>query len=406
MTFASQLCLSGLSDSPYAAELRRGLPALRFNSPLEEKYLRSYLHDNKTIIRVACLLATLVALYHFIEQIVIGAASGILLFDIAAVLATSAVLMALAWTKAFERRFVPWAQIIVPTRNIIIAAHVAAGAASGRLEMLLVLPFVLIGPFFFLGLRYRVATASVALSVISFAFHALVFKLPVLVAARCCVFLTVGLIACAIAARQIERWSRRSFLETHLLAELAEHDGLTGTKNRRVLDEHVARVWAQALEDGRRVAILLADVDHFKTFNDRYGHQAGDQTLRHVAQEIQRFVSGPLDILARYGGEEFVAVLYDSDVDQASNVAEQMRGAVESLDIEHRGSRIASHVTISIGIAVVRPTTSRTPRGALQLADEALYTAKIKGRNRVELMTDVDHRMLVTGMFSRATEAV
>jgi diguanylate cyclase (GGDEF)-like protein len=222
---------------------------------------------------------------------------------------------------------------------------------------------------------------------------------------RTCVFLLVGLLACAIAARQVERWTRRSFLETRLLGELAANDELTGMKNRRVLDEHLARLWSQALQDKRSLAILLIDVDHFKSFNDCYGHQAGDLALRSVAQEAQRFVSRPLDVIARYGGEEFVAVFYDFDADQAVRVAEQMRRAIESLGIAHRGSRTAPRVTISIGIAVVQPTAGRARQGALQLADEALYEAKVKGRNRVELMTDAEHQLLVTGVFARSAQA-
>jgi diguanylate cyclase (GGDEF)-like protein len=198
---------------------------------------------------------------------------------------------------------------------------------------------------------------------------------------------------------------RTSFLEGHVIAELAQHDALTGTKNRRVFDDYLARIWPQAMEDGRAIGILLIDVDHFKAYNDNYGHQAGDQALRHVAQTIQKFVRHPLDLLARYGGEEFAVILYDVDGEQAVETAHRVRRAVRELAIEHSGSRTSAGVTISVGVAIVQPTLRRNPRGALQLADQALYEAKAKGRNRVELMDDAEYRMLVTGVFSKKSLA-
>jgi diguanylate cyclase (GGDEF)-like protein len=107
-----------------------------------------------------------------------------------------------------------------------------------------------------------------------------------------------------------------------------------------------------------------------------------------------------MDLMARYGGEEFAAILYDVEADQAKEVAERICSAVAELAIEHRDSRTAVAVTISVGVAVVGATADRSPRGALQLADQALYEAKVKGRNRVELRDDEEYRSLVTGVFA------
>jgi len=216
---------------------------------------------------------------------------------------------------------------------------------------------------------------------------------------RSSAFLLLTAVTCAIAARGLEKWSRTSFLESHLIAEIAQHDTLTGLKNRRVFDEHLDRLWEQGIEDGHALAILMLDIDHFKAYNDRYGHQAGDHALRRVAQTLQTFVNRPLDVLARYGGEEFAVLSYDLDGGQAEALAERMRRAVSELAIEHRGSQGAAALTISVGVAVVHPSRDRRSRGALQLADQALYEAKVRGRNRVELMDDAAHRQLVTGMF-------
>jgi diguanylate cyclase (GGDEF)-like protein len=186
-----------------------------------------------------------------------------------------------------------------------------------------------------------------------------------------------------------------------LIEELAYHDTLTGLKNRRVFDEQLDRLWNRAVEEHRSLAILMVDIDHFKAYNDWAGHQAGDQTLRRVAQTLQSFVTRPLDVLARYGGEEFALVSYDIDSSQVEILAEQMRIAVGALAIKHEGATAGGPVTISIGVAVVQPSSERRARGALQLADQALYEAKVRGRNRVELLDDAAHQLLVTGVFAK-----
>ncbi|MGQ0560463.1 MAG: diguanylate cyclase [Gemmatimonadota bacterium] len=293
------------------------------------------------------------------------------------------------------------AHVLVPVRSVIVTAGIAVAAARGELDVLMVLPLTVIGPFFFLGLGFRAALVTVSLTGVTFVAAVLAVDLQVPVALRSGVFLFITAAACAIVARRLERWSRASFLEARRIVQLAELDPLTGVKNRRIFDDHLERLWQRATSDGGAIAILLIDVDHFKAYNDRYGHQAGDQTLRRVAQVLQPFARRPTDVFARYGGEEFAVVLNDMDADEARSTAERMRRAVSELHIEHRSSRVAQTVTISIGIALIEPDVDRRPRGALQLADQALYEAKVRGRNRVELMDDVQYRMLVTGVFAR-----
>src|SRR5690348_1278459 len=131
----------------------------------------------------------------------------------------------------------------------------------------------------------------------------------------------------------------------------------------------------QALRDRRSLAVLLIDVDHFKAYNDRYGHQAGDQALRRVAQVVKGFARRPLDIAARYGGEEFVVALFDFSTGGVRELADQLRKAIHALSITHEESLTASFVTASIGVAIVCPRLGRSPEGAVQIADEALYSA-------------------------------
>jgi diguanylate cyclase (GGDEF)-like protein len=401
MGTASRFDPSSFPDSPYATELQRDPANLRFSPRLESEYTRAQLMDSRPLIRVASLFAMVAAVLRGAEQGLRGSWSTLLLVDFSLVIAGSAVLAAIAWGASFERLYLSWARIVVPVRNVIMAAHIAAAAARGQVELLMGLPLMLIGPFFFFGFRFRTAALTGVITVAAYIAFALYFQLAPLVAARSFLFLITAVIAGALAARHIDLKSRQDFLEEHLIADLAQHDALTGSKNRRVFDDYLIRLWQQAIQDGRTIGILLIDVDHFKAYNDRYGHLAGDQTLRRVAQTVQRFVRRPLDLVARYGGEEFAAILYDVEGDQARDTAERMCRAVAGLAIEHRESRTAPAVTISVGVAVVEPTVERLPRGALQLADQALYEAKIKGRNRVELMDSAHYRMLVTGVFAK-----
>jgi diguanylate cyclase (GGDEF)-like protein len=126
-------------------------------------------------------------------------------------------------------------------------------------------------------------------------------------------------------------------------------------------------------------------------------------TLKRVARAALGQIHRPLDMLARYGGEEFAALLYDTDGRQAREIAERMRLAVSAIAIEHRDSRAARMVTISVGVAAIRPAYGRTPLGAVQLADEALYAAKVAGRNRVHLAAEADYSDLETGIFEQRT---
>jgi diguanylate cyclase (GGDEF)-like protein len=388
------------TDSPYAAELRRPDPCGRFSPDLEAEYLATDLQHNRAVVRATTACACVLMLAHTAEQMVDRGVSGFLLMQLVAIVAGSLVLLSLAWGASFERRYRPVANVVVPLRNTVIALHMAQGISQGQFAFLMALPLMHVMPFFLLGLRYRAALISGVLGTATFIGCAIFFGLPLALFVRSSVFLIATVVGCAVAARQLERWSRTRFLESHLVAELAQRDALTGAKNRRVFGEHLARTWEQAVRERRRIAILLIDVDHFKAYNDRYGHLAGDEALRRVARALQAFVHRPLDLLARYGGEEFAAILYDAAGRDAHGMADRMRRAVMELAIEHRGSPTAETITISIGVAAIAPVHGRDCRGALQLADQALYEAKVKGRNTVEFTDDTEYALLATGVFS------
>lgn len=167
------------------------------------------------------------------------------------------------------------------------------------------------------------------------------------------------------------------------LVELSERDSLTHLFNRRTFDDRAENAWKQAARNHEALAILLMDIDHFKLYNDCYGHIAGDDCIIKVADAIQQSLSRPGDIVARYGGEEFIAVLTDTREDGAYHVAERIRQNVAALNIRHRESPTATHITVSIGGAVINHTAGTHLRDQMNAADKALYAAKQAGRNRV-----------------------
>lgn len=167
------------------------------------------------------------------------------------------------------------------------------------------------------------------------------------------------------------------------LERVASEDGLTGTANRRAFDEFLALVWRLAVREQVSVALILLDVDCFKSFNDRYGHPAGDECLRQVAQAIKAFAKRPLDIVARYGGEEFAIVLGRCRLEEAVEIAETMRCAIESLRIPNEAGGIGDVVTASLGVAASVPGTYSQSSDLVSAADACLYRAKNQGRNRV-----------------------
>ncbi|MBF0230436.1 MAG: diguanylate cyclase [Desulfamplus sp.] len=169
------------------------------------------------------------------------------------------------------------------------------------------------------------------------------------------------------------------------LIRIATLDGLTQISNRRKFDEYLSSEWKRASRDGVPISLILCDIDFFKPYNDNYGHQGGDDTLRQVAKCIEANCKRPADLAARYGGEEFVVVLPETDSDGAVQVAESLRIAVRNLAIPHAHSKVNTCVTISVGVSTVIPIPKlkELPATLIQKADSALYQAKELGRDRV-----------------------
>jgi diguanylate cyclase (GGDEF)-like protein len=166
-------------------------------------------------------------------------------------------------------------------------------------------------------------------------------------------------------------------------------DTVTDVANRRQFDRALADEWTRAVRAGTSIGLVLVDVDHFKPYNDRYGHPAGDECLRRIAAVLGRTLLRAGDLVARYGGEEFAAILPLTDVDAATAVAERMRRSVEALAMPH-GATPLGVVTISGGVAASRPDPDTNPLDLVARVDAALYEAKATGRNRIVASTGAD----------------
>ena len=222
--------------------------------------------------------------------------------------------------------------------------------------------------------------------------------MPYVVAQNVGAVLGSAVLLSLVAAYQMEYDARRMFLLTlqqaidkirlqqanRRLSKISSSDALTGLANRRQLDHYFRKVWRQAARNQSTVSVIYIDIDHFKAYNDTYGHPTGDVCLRRVAETLQENVNRGMDMVSRYGGEEFVILLPDTASMQAKALAERLRMAVAAQMIEHRGSDFGV-ITISLGVAGCRPSPGDRQERLLALADEALYRAKVDGRNRVHV---------------------
>ena len=177
---------------------------------------------------------------------------------------------------------------------------------------------------------------------------------------------------------------------TRQLKELSMKDGLTQIANRRYFDDFLELELRRCLRDQKPISLILMDIDHFKLFNDNYGHQKGDDVLKKVGKVGQSFAHRPGDLMARYGGEEFVMVLGNTDSEDARKVAANICSAVEQLNIPHEFSETSNVVTLSLGVGTLLPTMETKPSDLIKLSDDLLYEAKNNGRNRVRASAETE----------------
>ncbi len=401
MSSPDRLRVDDLPDSAYARELKRGTARLHFDdADLEAEFVADHLQRARWRLRVWFLVSFALGIAFTIAQTLrAGLWSMTFWVHVLGNVPCAGVLLWLPWSSHYQRYYMPVARILVPVFGVLIAVFIAQAVATDREEELAGLAVYLIAVFFFEGLLIRAAMIAAAAILIAFIATAVSIGMPFALAMKSMTVLIVTAVTGAIIYRDTEQSHRRNFLEAAIISELVTRDGLTGLTNRRAFDEHLQRVWQQGQRDRRTVAVLMVDIDHFKAYNDGYGHQAGDAALRSVAQLLKGFARRPLDLAARYGGEEFVLILYDLPLPQVRGIADRARQAVQGTVLREDAPIGKRGVTVSIGVGVMVPGTARSPQGAIQLADEALYLAKQAGRNCISVKGAEEYRGLNTGTF-------
>jgi diguanylate cyclase (GGDEF)-like protein len=194
--------------------------------------------------------------------------------------------------------------------------------------------------------------------------------------------LFLGLIISLLLDKTI-RDNHRLRLATQELERLANLDSLTQIANRRCFDEHLQQEWARAVREKNSLTLVLCDVDHFRLYNETYGHQAGDDCLRQLALILSRTAKRPGDLVARYGGEEFAIILPNTNISGGIVVARSIQESVAQLRLPHAASGGVTSVSLSFGVATVVPSQALSSAMLTELSDRALYTAKERGRNQI-----------------------
>ncbi|MBV8146438.1 MAG: GGDEF domain-containing protein [Gammaproteobacteria bacterium] len=367
-----------------ARRARRTL--LRFPDPeLERQFLLSYRAAARPWIRMSLVVALSTVLgFTIIDHwLLVGprlARPDIWRFGLQLPLVL--IMLGLTGPRPYLRWYQPAIQIAAPLFGI---GTVLMAVEATPAQLPLVAARLLLAAFYFyfmLGLGFNAALRSNAVLLLAYAFAAVSGAIaPVVATYSLFVLLCANFIGGA-GCYALEYANRIAFLERRRLAEVATHDGLTGLLNRAALEEQARSLWQHAQLAHLPVSLLLIDIDHFKAYNDRYGHQEGDRCLREVATAVRSAARRrPLDVVARYGGEEIIAILIDSGRADAAAAADSVCRAVAELGIAHAGSGTRSYVTVSIGVATVEPGGDYSHEPAVRLADQALYATKARGRD-------------------------
>jgi diguanylate cyclase (GGDEF)-like protein len=270
--------------------------------------------------------------------------------------------------------------ILFGTGTVVMAASAPPEQAPLVGSRLLLVTFFV---YFLVGLRMRQALFANGCVVVVLAGANLMGLFAPAVAAYQLFALVCANFIGASGAYALEHANRIAFLERKQLLKAAEHDGLTELLNRHAFEARLRSMWAAAARDRERIGVIMIDIDHFKSYNDLLGHQAGDDCLRRVAAAVGAAVGITHDrFVARYGGEELVAVVSGEDEPAVMHIAQAIVVAVSALGIEHPGSDTAALVTVSVGAASQVPGPGASHDFVVKIADRALYTAKRQGRNR------------------------
>jgi len=372
-------------ESPYALQLREGFRNLRFGRVLEREFRDEFSNNHLSRMRagfaVVVVIYTLFALVRFRMEAGVMQEWGVILR--VAVIGSMALTLVASYVVRL-RAVLPLFAVLSYATFAVAATAIEALLYKQKVhqhyEGLILLSFHL---YVFGGLLFRPALVSGGLIFLIYLIGSFVGGLAGKVGwGYQLFFIGVTQIIGIVALYSIERLERDSFLRRGLFGTLATQDGLTGLLNRLAFFQQFERSVRQAARDRVCIGVMLLDVDHFKAYNDRYGHPEGDNCLRQVAAVLRNEFKRPMDLVGRYGGEEFVGFWHDIQPQSLRSLADQVRGAVQALRIAHRDAP-NGRVTASVGAVALVPSEGESLIDLVQRADEALYEAKEKGRNRV-----------------------
>jgi diguanylate cyclase (GGDEF)-like protein len=377
---------SSPGNSDTARELAKGFRFLKFDEPLESEFRADHRAKMRIWNRVAIWMSACTVLgYAVIDHFVLSAdharITNIVRFGMHV---PAVIVMLICTSKRFYNRWYDLGiGIVAPLFGIGIVIMAAFSPAD---EVPLVGGRLLLVAFFFyfmIGLRFREAVTANFIVFAALVVATLATPMPGTTGGYLIFTLFVANLIGVVGSYALEHANRTAFIEHRQLSEVATHDGLTTLLNRAAFEDQIRRVWQQAQRDRQMVAVIMIDIDYFKSYNDRYGHLAGDDCLRRVASALREAARRrPLDFVARYGGEELVAVLYGADRSYGESIARSLLTAVRELRIPHAGSQTQPYVTISVGVVSADAYRMASHDAAVQLADQALYAAKHQGRDR------------------------
>jgi len=374
----------GTSDA--SRLLTKGFRFLRFDEPLETEFRT----EHRTRLRVWCRIAIIVSactvvgfaiLDHFVLSPEHSRITNLVRFGLH--VPCVLIMLLLTSSRFYDRWYEIGISFVAPMFGI---GTVIMSAFSPPNEVPLVGGRLLLACFFFyfmLGLPLRAAARAnfIVFAALFIAF--LAGTMPHYTASYLMFTLFTANVIGMAGSYALEHANRTAFLEHRQLTEVATHDGLTTLLNRAAFEDQIRRVWQQAQRDRQTIAVIMIDIDYFKSYNDRYGHVAGDDCLRRVSTALRDAARRrPLDFVARYGGEELAAVLYGADKSYAESIARSLLTAVRELRIPHANSETQPYVTVSVGLVAVDAYRLATHDPAVALADQALYAAKHQGRDR------------------------
>jgi diguanylate cyclase (GGDEF)-like protein len=379
--------LSNTSHSPYRAAFEHGYRRLRFDGALEEEFQHFYTAGHLERLRFAGYLAiVLFALFVVIDAATLSAHVAVLTgaIRLGFIIPCFVVVLWMSYKESMLLYMTPAVFVASLTTGLGTVAVIGTALSQGQQipyeGILLVTLFI----YLIACLQWWRALACNLITLFAFIVMEVLYQADTQTRLYAIIFMFAANAVGAYGSYFLEFNVRTMFLANNLLNELAEFDGLTGLSNRRTLNIHLDRVWRQAVRDKNALAVAMIDIDHFKKYNDRYGHAQGDVALKAVADVISRHARRPMDLTARYGGEEFALVWHNPDPAELPKLADALVDAVAALSMPHADGEHGV-ITISIGVARLAPQLGEEFSLLMQAADAALYDAKHRGRNQVAM---------------------